>query len=129
MIELTTSYPLFVTGNLEAQKSFYESMFGFRAVFFEADFYLHLLHPGGGTQLGFMRPDHPTQPEFLRRQAGREGMVITVEVADVRAALASAEAAGLDLAMGYKEEPWGQTHFMVRDPAGFVIDIVEHQAP
>lgn len=127
MINPTASYPLFVTDDLEAQKSFYESTFGFRAVFFEPDFYLHLLHPAGDMQLGFMRPDHPGQPDFLFPQAAREGMVITFEVADARAALASAEKMRLDIAHGYREEPWGQTHFMVRDPAGFVVDLVEQR--
>ena len=35
---------------------------------------------------------------------------------------------GLEIAFEYVEEPWGQRHFMVRDPAGLVVDVVEHQA-
>ena len=90
---------------------------------------LHLHHEGSGAQLGFMLPDHPTQPPFLHPRAVAEGSVITVEVADVDAALAEAGRMGLEIAMGFREEPWGQRHFMVRDPAGLVVDVVAHQAP
>ena len=38
MIEPMTLFPLYVTEALHAQKTFYESGFGFRAVFFDADF-------------------------------------------------------------------------------------------
>lgn len=53
-------------------------------------------------------------------------MVITFEVADASNAYAEAQKEGLDIAMTYMEESWGQNHFMLRDPAGFVIDIVQH---
>jgi len=129
MIEPMALFPLYVTGKLDAQKTFYETSFGFETVFFDAGFYLHLHHPGSGAQLGFMLPDHPTQPAFLHLRAVADGMVVTLEVADVRAAADEAKAMGLTFAMDYKEEPWGQQHFMVRDPAGLVVDIVGHQAP
>lgn len=127
MIEPTAMFPVLVTDELGAQKAFYESSFGFEAVFFEPDFYLHLTHRGSGVELGFLVPAHPTQPPFLHPHAVADGMVVTLEVVDAQAALAAAAEAGLDLAMDYKVEPWGQRHFMLRDPAGFVVDIVERQ--
>ena len=129
MIEPMALFPLYVTDDLEAQKRFYESSFGFEAVFFDATFYLHLHHASSGAQVGFMRPDLPNQPPFLHPRAGADGAVITVEVADARAALGAAEAMGLELALDYREEPWDQRHFMVRDPAGLVVDVVEYRAP
>jgi len=129
MMEPMAMFPVLVTDDLDAQKTFYETNLGFEAVFFESDFYVHLLHRRSGVQLGFLVPDHPNQPSFLFSKAGNEGMVISLEVADIHVALASAKGAGLELAMAYKEEPWGQKHFMVRDPGGFVVDIIEHQAP
>jgi uncharacterized glyoxalase superfamily protein PhnB len=32
----------------------------------------------------------------------------------------------LDIAMELKEEVWGQIHFMLQDPAGIRIDLVQH---
>ena len=129
MIEPMALFPLYVTDDLEAQKRFYESSFGFEAVFFDATFYLHLHHASSGAQVGFMRPDLPNQPPFLHPRAGADGAVITVEVADARAARDEAGAMALGIAHEYVEEPWGQRHFMVSDSAGLVVDVVERQGP
>ena len=126
MIELTALFPVFVTDKLGELKAFYEAQFGFEAVFFDASFYLHLVHKSTGVQLGFLMPAHASQPEFLHAQAARDGMVISFEVADAKAAFATAKDAGLDIVMQYTEEAWGQCHFMVRDPQGFVIDLVQY---
>lgn len=126
MIEPTAMFPVLVAENLEVLRDFYIQSFGFEVAFYEAEFYLHLVHPDSGIQLGFLLPNLPSQPEFLFPVAGKEGMVTTFEVSDARLALESATQIGLEIAMQYKEESWGQKHFMVRDPAGFVIDIVEH---
>jgi len=127
MIEPGAMFPVLVAADLDGLNEFYISNFGFQAVFYDTDFYLHLLQPNSGIQLGFLSPDHASQPEFLHAQAGRDGMVITFEVADVKEALDTASRAGLEMVMHYKEEAWGQKHFMVRDPAGFVIDLVEQE--
>ena len=55
-----------------------------------------------------------------------EGYVISLEVADANLAYQRAKGLGLDIAMPLKSEPWGQTHFIVQDPAGIHLDIVEH---
>ncbi|MCE0556993.1 VOC family protein [Motilimonas sp. E26] len=126
MIEIEAMFPVMVTTNLEAVKTFYESVFGFNAVFFDADFYLHLVSPSSGVQLGFLRPEHATQPEFLRPLMSPEGYVISLEVKDAAQAYAEAQKMDLTIAMALKEEAWGQVHFMLQDPSGFRIDVVQH---
>ena len=83
-------------------------------------------HPGSGIQLGFMAPNHPSQPEFLHSVAGTQGMVISFEVPSAKIAYDAVMKASLDVVFDYKVEPFGLTHFMIKDPAGFVIDVVEH---
>ncbi len=126
MIEFNALFPLYITENLEALKDFYTTVFGFEAVFFDAEFYLHLQHPVNNSQIGFLLPGHATQPEFLHAQAQTEGHVISFDVDSARVAFDKATEAGLDIIFTYTEEPWGQNHFMVRDPAGFVVDLVEN---
>ena len=126
MIEIDAMFPVMVTTNLEAVKAFYESVFGFNAVFFEADFYLHLVSPNSGVQLGFLVPGHATQPEFLQPLMSIDGYVISLEVKDAAQAYAEAQKMDLTIAMELKEEVWGQIHFMLQDPAGFRIDVVQH---
>lgn len=126
MIEINAMFPVFVSNNLATLKAFYQTHFGFEAVFFDENFYLHLLHPKSGAQLGFLVPELSSQPSFLHSLAVHDGLVITFEVVDASVAYATAQKEGLDIGMTYKEETWGQNHFMVRDPEGFVVDIVQH---
>ena len=119
MIEIDAMFPVMVTANLEAVKAFYESVFGFNAVFYDADFYLHLVSPNSGVQLGFLMPEHASQPDFLRPLMSPDGYVISLEVKDAAHAYAEAQKMDLTMAMELKEEVWGQVHFILEDPAGF----------
>ena len=126
MIELSSMFPVLVASDLDALKDFYQQHFGFQAVFFDASFYLHLLHEDSGAQLGFMVPDHPSQPDFLHTLASTQGMVISLDVQQAEIAFQAAVQSGLDVVFDYKVEDFGLTHIMVKDPAGFIVDIVEH---
>ena len=126
MIEIQAMFPVMVAENLEEIKHFYTTIFGFEAVFFDASFYLHLVSPSTGVQLGFLMPNHPSQPEFLHPLMSNSGHVISFEVANATSAYADAQQLNLSISMPLKEEDWGQIHFMVKDPAGFNLDIVEH---
>lgn len=125
MLTFKSAFPLYVVNNLDAQKEFYVNKFGFEAVYFDAEFYVHLINPANGVELGFMLPGLSAQPEFLHQKANPNGMVITFEVENAAIAYEQAQKEKFDIAFELKEEPWKQVHFMVRDPAGIVIDIVE----
>ena len=129
MIDVDAMFPVMVTNDLEAVKQFYEAVFGFTTVFYDSNFYLHLISPNNNIQLGFLMPNLASQPEFLHPTMLAEGYVISLEVKD--AALAYSEAKGMDLniAMDLKHEEWGQIHFMIQDPAGIHVDVVQHLAP
>ena len=128
MIEFSAMFPVMVTDNLEQVKTFYETFFGFKSVYYQQDFYLHLVSMETGVQLGFLVPDHPSQPEFLHRLMDPNGYVISLEVKDAAHAYQQAQELEVTVAMPLKEEVWGQVHFMLQDPAGIKIDIVQHQA-
>ena len=126
MIKFNSAFPLYVTDELEAQKAFYSEVFGFKAVFYDAEFYLHLINPDNGVELGFMLPNLKSmQPSFLHTSAQSDGIVITFEVDSAAEVYEQAKKLSLNIVFELKKEPWSQIHFMVRDPAGFVIDIVE----
>lgn len=126
MIKFNSAFPLYVTDQLEAQKSFYCKYFGFEPVFYDSEFYLHLINPTNGVELGFMLPNLTnTQPSFLHSSAQADGMVISFEVDNASAAYEQAKELELEIVFELKTESWNQIHFMVRDPSGFVIDIVE----
>jgi uncharacterized glyoxalase superfamily protein PhnB len=126
MIEIETLFPVMVAKNLDSVKQFYEVVFGFNTVFYQPDFYLHLVSPHSGAQLGFLVPEHESQPDFLHPMMSNNGYVISFEVKDVQASYSEAKKISLDIVMDLKEESWGQIHFMVQDPAGFRVDVVQH---
>ncbi len=126
MIEIEAMFPVMVASNLDDIKQFYETVFGFSAVFYDQSFYLHLVSPNTGAQLGFLLPNHGSQPEFLHPIMSSDGYVISLEVKDAALAYEEAKNLKLNIVMNIKEEVWGQVHFMLQDPAGFRVDIVQH---
>ena len=126
MIEFQAMFPVMVADNLAELKQYYEENFGFNAVFFEADFYLHLVSPDSGVQLGFLMPNLKNQPSFLHSKMITEGYAVSLDVADAHKAYQQAQHLKLDIQLPLTEEVWGQRHFILQDPAGFYIDIVEH---
>lgn len=129
MIEVDVMFPVMVTNDLEAVKLFYETVFGFTAVFYDSNFYLHLISPNHNIQLGFLLPNLTSQPEFLHPIMSPKGYVISLEVKDAAIAYAEANKMGLNIIMALKQEEWGQIHFIIQDPAGFSLDVVQHLQP
>jgi uncharacterized glyoxalase superfamily protein PhnB len=52
-------------------------------------------------------------------------MWITVDVADAAAEEARLRALGVPIEHALRTEPWGDRHFVVRDPAGVPVDVVQ----
>jgi len=125
MIEIDAMFPVIVTSDIEALKHFYEKVFGFNAVFYEPGFYLHMVSDSG-VQLGFLVPGHPSQPQFLQTLMPGDGYILSLEVKDAVKAYAEAQRMQLDVILELKQEDWGQLHFILRDPAGIGVDVVEH---
>ncbi len=129
MIDVDAMFPVVVTSDLEAVKQFYETVFGFNAVFYDSKFYLHLISPNNNIQLGFLLPNLENQPKFLQPMMSSKGFVISLEVKDAALVFTEAKKMDLNFLMALKQEEWGQIHFMIQDPAGFSIDVVQHLEP
>jgi uncharacterized glyoxalase superfamily protein PhnB len=63
-------------------------------------------------------------PQFRTRLAG-DALVLTFEVDDAEETLREVQATGVVPAVSLRDEPWGQWHFMLRDPAGVWVDVVQ----
>lgn len=122
-------YALITAADIAAQRDFYVRHFG-ATVMFEADWFVLLALPvtDGTRSLAFMTPDHPSRPPGPEPFDGK-GMIVTVQVADAAAAFARAELDGAPVSHALADEPWGQRRFMLRDPAGVLIDVVEQTEP
>lgn len=53
---------------------------------------------------------------------------LSIEVDDLDATLARAEAAGHAIEYGPVEEPWGVRRFYIRDPSGALLNVLTHQS-
>jgi catechol 2,3-dioxygenase-like lactoylglutathione lyase family enzyme len=121
-------YSVIITDKRAECRDFYVHWFGFDVVF-EASWFVYLAARGEHAfGIAFMTPDHPSQPPGPDTFNGK-GVFTTVQVADARAEFERLRGAGLPIAYGLRDEPWGQRRFAVYDPAGTWIDIVEPIEP
>ncbi len=131
---LKSFFPVVVTEKLAAARHFYVEHFGFRVVF-EADWYVQL-HASRGEgvppiELAFMIPNVEAQPKSLHAAFSGAGVILTLDVDDVDAVHSNLNIAGVlrDVVIPLRDEVWGQRHFLVRDPAGILLDIVQQIPP
>lgn len=126
-MEITSYYPVIGVGDLQASKRFYTTHFGFVPVF-DSDWYVHLtMPPQGDINLALLDPSHPSVPEGLGATA--RGLLLNFEVADVDAEYDRLRAAGLPMLIELRDEPFGQRHFITRDPDGVMIDVIKPIPP
>jgi catechol 2,3-dioxygenase-like lactoylglutathione lyase family enzyme len=131
---LKSLFPVFVTAKLAEARDFYVQHFGFHVVF-EADWYvqLHGLRGDGfpAVELAFMLPDVADQPAALHAAFAGSGVILTIEVDDAEAMYARLSRAGAlgEPIVALRDEPWGQRHFLFRDPTGTLADVVQQIPP
>lgn len=118
-------YPLLITEKFKECAEFYTKNFGFTAVF-EENWYVHLLHKKSGAELGFMTPNSDSQPKQLHAGFSSGGMVYSFEVKDAKSEYERlSDKSEVEIILELKDEPWGQRHFIVHDPAGVYVDVVQ----
>jgi catechol 2,3-dioxygenase-like lactoylglutathione lyase family enzyme len=117
-------FPDVCTDRLEASRDFYVALFGFRVVFEAPGWYVQMQSPDDpDLQLAFVQHDHESVPEGFRERA--RGVLVTVETEDVDAVHQHALELGLEPVYALRSEAWGQRHFMVTDPNGLLVDVVQ----
>lgn len=116
-------FPDICTDDLVACRDFYAALFGF-TVIFEIDWYIQMKSPANDAlQIAFVKRDHPSVPAGYREQP--RGVVITLETEAVDPLDAKATQLGLKKILPLQDEVWGQRHFMVEDPSGLIVDVVQ----
>ncbi|WP_305984202.1 VOC family protein [Roseibium sp. MMSF_3544] len=116
-------YPVLMTDNVAETAKFYQDNLDFKPAF-EADWYVHLQsQQDEKVNLAILDKGHETIPAEGRGQ-NVAGMLLNFEIADVDAAYERAKAAGLPILLALRDEPFGQRHFITRDPNGVLIDII-----
>ncbi|MER8801072.1 MULTISPECIES: VOC family protein [unclassified Mesorhizobium] len=123
----TSYYPVLMTSDVAGTAAFYVAHFGFKPLF-EADWYVHLRSAEDRrANLGIVQGDHETIPEEGRGRTS--GLLINFEVRDPDAIYKRITAAGLPILRTLRDEPFGQRHFITRDPNGVLIDVIRPIPP
>ena len=117
-----------ITEKLAESKAFYTQVLQF-GVTFENDFYLLLHTPNHEAEISFLLPNHPSQQPIFQKPFTQQGVYLTIEVENVDDYYHNLKKQGIPIAIGLREEPWGDRHFAIIDPNGIGIDIVTYSAP
>ena len=127
MIKPNSSFLVLIVKDLDKAKLFYLNNFGFN-VAFQNEWYLHMVSESG-IQVAFMLPNQPTQPQIFKKQYDGNGFILSFEVDDADQAYSHAKNNSLNISLDLKSEEWGQRHFVVKDPNGVYVDVVQATEP
>jgi catechol 2,3-dioxygenase-like lactoylglutathione lyase family enzyme len=125
---LRSSYPVLMVEDAKAAADFYIRYFGFEETF-STDWYVSLRH---GTrpesELAFVQASHESIPAEYRTPS--RGLLLNLEVDDAAGEYARlVEGSGFEPLLALRDEAFGQRHFIVLDPAGNLVDVIENIPP
>ncbi|WP_298609385.1 VOC family protein [uncultured Thiothrix sp.] len=116
-----------ITDKVQESKSFYVDLFGCEILYEDEGGWFVLLGLAE-SELGFMQPELTTQAPIFRAAFQGQGMWIAIDVVDAEAEYARLTALGAPIEVALREEPWGDRHFVLRDPNGIGVDVVQRVA-
>ena len=127
-MKTTQYYPVILTDDVPGTAAFYRDHFRFDAKF-DSDWYVHLQsREDDCVNLAILSGDHETLPE-VARGSRVQGLLLNFEVEDVDAEFERARSAELPILQELRDEPFGQRHFITRDPNGVLIDVIKPIPP
>jgi uncharacterized glyoxalase superfamily protein PhnB len=128
-MKLTSFYPVLMTSRVKDLRDFYCEHFNF-SIAFEADWYVSLkkIQEGQVFELALVESSHPTIPAGFRTNT--RGVILNFEVEDARKAYERlVKQRGIEELMSLRDEAFGQRHFIIVDPAGNLVDVIQNIAP
>lgn len=122
-MHIDSYYPVLCSSKPLQTRDFYVNYLNFKPVF-ESDWYFHLTAKNAeNVNLAIVDAGHSSIPEAYRRPV--QGLLLNFEVKDVDAEYDRLCQAGLPIELKLLDEPWGQRHFITRDPNDALIDLIK----
>jgi catechol 2,3-dioxygenase-like lactoylglutathione lyase family enzyme len=123
----TQYYPVLMVDDVNEVSTFYQAHFSFRPLF-ESDWYVHLQSSENeAVNLAILHGDHETIPAAARGRVS--GLLLNFEVENVDAVYEELTSRRLPILLPLRDEPFGQRHFITRDPSGVLIDVITPITP
>lgn len=113
-----------ITEKVQESKAFYVRLFGCEVIYEGDEGWVVLLRLGD-SELGFMKPGLESQAKIFRPAFQGQGIWIALDVEDAEAEYRRIQALGVPIEVALRDEPWGDRHFVVIDPNGIGIDVVQ----
>jgi catechol 2,3-dioxygenase-like lactoylglutathione lyase family enzyme len=126
-VRITSSAISLTVDDVPASSKFLETHFGF-AERMSADGFASLSRDDAGIDVVFLRRGLEVLPEHLRDHTAA-GTIVAFVVEDLEAEQERLRAAGVEITVPLREEPWGERLFMVADPNGIAYELVDWPAP
>jgi len=119
-------YPVIMTDKVTETADFYVEKLDFEKTF-EMDWYVSLKK--GYHELAVLDCNHDTVPENKRGKKTSD-LILNFEVNDAKFLYEKLVVdQKLPPLLGIKDEEFGQRHFIIKDPNGIMIDIIEEIEP
>lgn len=115
-----------LTDDVAKSKAFYVDLFGFETII-DIGWFVGLQASERSVELSLCQRDHTSIPAGFQRSAA--GVVLGLFVSDAAAEEARLRQEGARVVMPLRDEPWGQRHFFLTDPAGVLIDMIQMIPP
>lgn len=115
-----------VTSKVRESKEFYVRLFGCDVLYEGEDGWFVLLRLGDG-EVGFMKPNLASQSSIFRPEFMGQGVWIAVDVADVNAEYVRIKSLGVPVESELRDELWGDRHFVIVDPNGIGVDVIQRR--
>lgn len=126
-MNVTSYYPVIMTGDVAGTSDFYCRHLGFEPLF-SSDWYVHLQsRDNPGVALAVLDGDHETIP--VEGRGSSSGLLLNFEVDDPDSLYETFSGAGLPILKQICDEDFGQRHFITSDPNGILIDIIKPIPP
>lgn len=123
VVEPTRVHPGFVVPDPRAAADFFERHFGFRRIVDRPE-YVQVERNDLSAEIGFALAGWLASPSAFRPEFEGNGVWITIEVADVEAALADFVRIDYPLVEPLTDRSFGERHFVVRAPGGILVNVV-----
>ncbi|MFH8369265.1 VOC family protein [Streptomyces sp. NPDC018031] len=126
-MRITASAISLTVDDVRASVGFFTDHFGFRTEM-EADGFASLGRDDAAPNLVFLQTGAEVLPEDIRRQHA-QGLIVVFTVEDLAGEEARLRSEGVEITLPLREEPWGERLFMVTDPNGVLVELVEWVTP
>ncbi len=118
-------YVVLMAEQVDEVAAFYERWFGFERSF-TSDWYVSLVRESDGRrfELAVMLPKHETVPQGFGGPTS--GVIVSFEVEDATEEHQRIIVEGsMHCVQELRDEVFGQRHFMLADPAGNLVDVIQ----